>query len=299
MKEFITYFLKLLRRLNLLCVFNFNLSKTVNGVIFKIPFIRGIGINNYVINSDWLDSIILKFIKNDPNDTFIDVGTNIGQTLIKARSLKPNISYIGFEPNPICYAYLKELIKVNKFHNIRILNCALSFSAQVLKLEKILPDDVRASIISHLRPGFSKDEDLVVTIDYDTWFLNEHISFIKIDVEGSEMEVLRGMKQSITKHQPIIVCEVLDIHHPSVAEYAQARATELTRFLSSLNYGIIRFRTCSTNHKIRYIEKIDTISLVQWTQNSLYMNDYLFYPYSREEEIMENLISICSPKRIE
>ena len=41
---------------------------------------------------------------------FIDVGVNVGQTLLKLKSISSEINYLGFEPNPNCVNYLKNLI---------------------------------------------------------------------------------------------------------------------------------------------------------------------------------------------
>ena len=45
---------------------------------------------------------ILKIVLPIENKKFIDVGVNIGQTLLKLKSVSSEIDYIGFEPNPIC-----------------------------------------------------------------------------------------------------------------------------------------------------------------------------------------------------
>lgn len=289
MYNFKVYIIKALKRLKLIKYFNFHLNKTINNQKVKIPFINEMGISNFVIESDWLDFLINKFINNDDN-TFVDVGANIGQTTIRVKTLRPDIKYIGFEQNSTCISYIKQLIKANNFQNCTIFNCALSSSTKFQVLGKTLKDDLRASIVSLLRPGFFEDEEYVFSINYDSLHHNERISFIKIDVEGAELEVITGMKLSIMKYQPIIVCEVLDSHHPSEYEFAQSRATELTKLILSMEYSMIRLKTSREIHKVISFQKIDTIQINQWTPKSMELNDYLFYPTRMGYKIDELLL---------
>lgn len=282
------YFLKTLKKLRVITFFNFRLLKTIHGIKFKIPIINGMGLNNYVSEPDWLDSLIEKFTSPE-SDAFVDVGTNIGQTLLKLRSLRPGIKYLGFEPNSSCVQYLWDLIHRNHLNDCTILNCALFSSIKLLNLEKSLTDDLRASVISSLRPGYFKGKETVMAIDYDSFFNNQNISFVKIDAEGSELEVIEGMKQSIQKYQPIIVCEVLDSHNSSAMYFTQSRASELSSLLSLLKYSIIHLETSREKRKIISFEKIDEIKIEQWTPRSQDLNDYIFYPTTKEQQVMSFL----------
>ena len=127
------YFLKILKKLNLLLMFNFSLTIRFNNSKIKIPFINGSGLTNFVLKRDWLDSMIELFVKND-DVTFIDVGVNIGQTLIRVKTAYPAANYLGFEPNSTCTSYAQQLIKTNKFSNCVIQNCRANASKKILNL---------------------------------------------------------------------------------------------------------------------------------------------------------------------
>lgn len=292
MKNLKLYFIKALKRIQIIKYFNFHFRKTINGITVSIPFINGMGISNYVIESDWLDSLIKRFTKNG-NSTFVDVGVNLGQTMIRVKTLRPEMKYMGFEPNASCASYTQQLIKINSFRDCTIQNYGLSSAIQNLILEKTLMDDLRGSVVSSLRPGYFKDREHVFAIDYDSFYINLRTSFIKIDVEGAEVEVIMGMKQSIIKYQPLIVCEVLDSHDPSVYDFTQSRANELSSIISSMNFSIIHLVTSRQKHKIISFEKINQIEIKQWTSNSLELNDYLFYPKIKEYELLEFLSQEC------
>jgi FkbM family methyltransferase len=278
------YFLKALKKLSIIKYFNFQLTKTINGIKLKIPFINGMGLNNYVSESDWLDSLIEQFISQE-SDAFVDVGTNIGQTLLKIKSLSPGIKYLGFEPNSSCVQYLWDLIHRNHFNDCTIFNCALFSSVKFLNLEKSLTDDLRASVITLLRPGYFKGQETVMAIDYDSFLNNQKISFVKIDAEGSELEVIEGMKQSIQKYQPIIVCEVLDSHNSSTLKYTQSRTTELCRLIHSLNYSIFHIKKEPSKNQIIDFIKINEICIRQYTFESSLMNDYIFCPKKKIQSL--------------
>lgn len=285
------FLVKTLRRLKLLKYFNFQLSISINRKRIKIPFIYGIGVHNLFLEYDWLNSLIKEFSKQK-DCAFIDIGANIGQTVIKLKTLCPEIRYIGFEPNTSCYFYLQQLLKSNSFQDCIIYNCALFNNVSIQKLEKTSIDDPRASIIASSRPGVFLNNENVIAIDYDSYFADVSVSFVKIDVEFSELEVIKGMMKSIIRYHPVIVCEVLDSHNDSTFEFTQSRANELSNLLRLLKYNIIRLGTNSMNHKIISFEIIDNIRIKQWTTVSLSFNDYIFYPSSSEEEVLSILSKV-------
>lgn len=292
MKNAKIIFVKILRKIGLLNSINFKLKKKYNQKEVVIPFINGIGLTNLVLKKNWLDYLIGHFVKED-GSVFIDVGVNIGQTLIKVKSIFPKVKYIGFEPNSTCTSYVNQLVKHNNYSDCVVQNLALSDKIQSLILEKTLIDDSRASLISGLRPNYFIDSEHVFALDYQSMYMEEKISFVKIDVEGAEYEVIKGMEKAILKHLPIITCEVLDSHSDEVYDFTQHRATLLSELLNSMNYGIIRFYTSLTTGNIVSFEKIDTIDIKNWTIESYELNDYLFYPIAKELEVIDGLVTLC------
>lgn len=134
------------------------------------------------------------------------------------------------------------------------------------------------------------EKEYILGIDYDRLFGDLPISFLKIDVEGGELEVLKGMKQSLIKYQPIIACEILDSHSADVFDFTQRRAKSVVSFLYSINYCILKLFT--NNHQILRCELIDDIILTQWTRESSCQNDYLFVPNRDIEQTTASLEKI-------
>src|SRR5882724_8814387 len=108
-----TTFLKVLSKLKIVNYFNVEI-KLKEGI--TIPVMGGLGYNNVFGTEKWMSSV-LKKILNRSEGCFVDVGVNIGQTLIKVKSIDRNIDYLGFEPNPVCVFYAENLIGINKFPN--------------------------------------------------------------------------------------------------------------------------------------------------------------------------------------
>jgi hypothetical protein len=108
------YFLitKALYRLGILEKLNLNFTIKVNSVAAAIPIINGLGVGNLDLTEKWMAELIKRLIQIR-SGVFVDVGANIGQTLIKLRAVAPDVDYVGFEPNPTCFHYLTKLVERN------------------------------------------------------------------------------------------------------------------------------------------------------------------------------------------
>ena len=263
---------------------NFTGSVTCNDKRFKIPVINNIGFSNFDIGEMGWFLQLVKSIDMPAGSSFIDVGVNVGQSLIAFRSCRDN-PYYGFEPSPHCAFYLNKLIKLNNLRNVHLLPVGLSSTAEVLKFYCKNGADSSATMMGDLRPGHYSEDDVsyVPVFSFDALDLGEigHIAFIKIDVEGAELEVLTGLKRTLQKHNPVITCEVLDCHRAQTNLHVfQERANKLVELVKSLNYTIYRIR----GEKGLDFDKIEEIILKQYDSQSQYLNDYLFLPSTRKIE---------------
>lgn len=283
---------KILKKLRLLNLFN--VSKKISYARHKIniPVVGGLGYPNLYLKPNWLYILVDELFVSD-GQTFIDVGANIGQTLISVKTAGKQINYIGFEPAVSCCYYLKELIKVNNFQNCHIYNFALSNKLGQIFLERNNDADPTASIVEELRPQFFRLRDPIIAINLDVLELDASINCVKIDIEGAELEALRGMENLIRKNRPYIICEVLDSFSDDVFEFTQERASEVCSFLKALEYSIIQLVQDETTERIISFHKIDTITLIQWNKKSLQLNDYIFFP-SIKIEMMTDILTKLS-----
>lgn len=263
---------------------NFAAPLTRNNRRFKIPVINNVGLSNFVSEKDGWFLRLVKSMNLPQGSSFIDVGVNVGQSLIAFRSCRDN-PYYGFEPSPHCAFYVSKLVKLNKLRNTHLLPVGLSSTSSILKFYCKAGADSSATMVAELRPGLYTEEDVsyVPVFAFDELELTDitDIAFIKIDVEGAELEVLTGFKQTLQKYNPVITCEVLDCHSAETnLPVLQERATKLVELVKSLNYTIYRIRP---ENGLNF-DKIDEIILKQYDSQSQYLNDYLFLPSTRKIE---------------
>lgn len=222
---------------------NFHLTKKLNGISFKIPIIRNIGWNNIFENEPWMMQLFKRLLYSKQG-LFIDIGANIGQTMLKAKSVNPGLTYYCYEANPVCLYYLQELIRANKLKSSYLIPVGLSEKSGIASLNFFSknPDDATASVLEKLRANsIIEKKELVYLTPLDGFIdsFTENISFIKIDVEGAELEVIKGAISTIRKHLPVIIIEVLPAYC-SENVWRIERQHELAKILKSIGYKILR-----------------------------------------------------------
>lgn len=275
MKDHIT--LRILNRLNLLRYLDLTSKNEINNRIIKIPIIKGIGFDNLQLTELWLNPII-KEILQYKSGAFVDIGVNLGQTLLKVKSLDMNRLYYGFEPNPMCYYYTKELIKRNRFELCNIIPVGLYDRASLLKLLMNTDTDSLASLIEGFRDSSSYTSDIYVPVFEGDYLMNRlninAISIIKVDVEGAELEVIKSLRSTIARYHPYILCEILPIYdeNTSNGSFRKSRQNSLEKIINDENYILCRVHHRGDVMKIRSIE----------THSDLSLCDYLFIHESEE-----------------
>lgn len=212
--------LRILKKIKLLNYLNLTIKIKSYNSVFKIPIINSVGFQNIRTTEQWMLDLLKLIIPISTNKNFVDVGVNIGQTLLKLRAVDKEMNYIGFEPNPSAVYYTNQLIKVNKFKNTSLIPVGLSDKSAVLTLKIYNNSDVdpSASIISEFRPTEKVIEEKYIPVfninDITTLQSTLHqTSILKIDVEGAELEVLQSMKPILEIAFPLIIMEILPVYN--------------------------------------------------------------------------------------
>lgn len=143
-----------------------------------------------------------------PGLVFVDVGAHIGRFSFPiARLLSENGLVIAIEPDPISFKALMMGIRLNGFNNVIGLNIALSEGGgSVLLCRKFVT--ATSSIVER-----ENCSDLVEvpmkSLDSLVKELNiPRVDIVKIDVEGAELQVLRGAILTFKKFKPHVFVEV-------------------------------------------------------------------------------------------
>jgi FkbM family methyltransferase len=131
----------------------------------------------------------------------VDVGANIGYyTLLAARFLSEEGKVVAFEPDPYNYSLLCRNIELNGYRNVIPVRKAVFSKPGKMKL---FLD--KSNLGGHSLSEANVDKGASITIEttsLDDYFKNTDckIDVIKMDVQGSEMEVLEGMANIINQN---------------------------------------------------------------------------------------------------
>jgi FkbM family methyltransferase len=161
-----------------------------------------------------LGAVIAELLRHNEG-AFIDVGVNVGQTLCKLLATGERRRYIGFEPQIACCFYVDQFIRHNGIADAHVIPVALGVEPGVLELFADNDDvDESASFdASGFRATMSATRKVLVPVlRGDTAIVQlrlDKIAVLKIDVEGAELDVLRGLPDTLRLWQPPVMFEVL------------------------------------------------------------------------------------------
>lgn len=209
---------------------------------------------------------------------FVDIGVNMGQTLMVVKALETGRPYIGFEPNPRCVAYCESLVALNGMENVTLVPAGLADSSGLRRLQFYGASgyDEGASIVENFRPGQAvKGEIVVAVVSADDAMKTLDIgslAIVKIDTEGAESEILASMRGSIAASRPWIVTEVLP---PYSAENTVRldRQSAIEGLLRDIDYRILRIQKSAAGRLAGLVE-IDSFGVYA----DVAMSDYVFAP---------------------
>lgn len=274
---------------------NFGVRVRLNGQELVIPASMHDGLQNVFWTRSWKTEVIDCLVNAD-DGLFVDVGANVGQTLLDLYLVNPEAHYLGFEPNVACVDYLNELIRINSLPNYRIVpvglaeesNCRLLFRHQ-----EALTDSC-GSIISDLRPSRVFDTDIIPCFRFDEVRQDlalGKVGFVKIDVEGAELEALIGMEGSIQGCRPLVLCEVLFTDDKADLAAKTKRNNKLMGFLSGMSYTVLQLIKSDDVAHIVDAKKIQEFPSAYWTTENKELCDYLFIPEEKETDVLSSLLA--------
>jgi len=173
-------------------------------------------------------------MKMKPGVNVLDVGADIGYyTLLFAKLVGAKGNVYAFEPIPKAKYYLDKNVELNELKNVKTYGFALFDDAGMVCLE----DPFNKSNINPQKKRLSKNDIQVEMKVFDGWRSEESIDrvdFMKLDVEGAEMNILRGMRETIEKDRPEILVEL----HPSQLKNFGFVPSDMLEFLTGFGYQI-------------------------------------------------------------
>lgn len=207
-----------------------------------------------------------------PGDTFIDVGANIGYlSAIGAGIVGPRGQVHCFEPIPDYFARLSRLAQLNPAYSIIPNPCGLG---EIAGQQTIYV--TREAGQSTFVPSYKMEPDIVATLDVPVARLDSYlethrikeIALIKIDAEGFELPILKGLQRYFERFscRPAIICEIA----PRAYSLLGRNIRELETFMRDYGY-VVR-------------DPIDGMTPVDLNAIT-YVDDVLFVPESHHRVI--------------
>jgi FkbM family methyltransferase len=149
-----------------------------------------------------------------PGDTFLDVGAFHGvYSAVAGKRVTNSGRVIAFEPSPRDRRRLRLHLRWNGIRCGRVEPFAVSSAASETTFFQVVSGDPTRN---GLKPPASEDSVARITvkaISLDQYVAEtglERVDVMKLDVEGGELEVLRGAAGMFDRFRPILICEVLD-----------------------------------------------------------------------------------------
>lgn len=194
--------------------------------------------------------LISQYVGKD--SVYVDVGANIGTIAIPIAKLVKRVD--AFEPVKENRDLLEENIKANDVGNITIHPVALGRERGRVSLAPHSDDDAWTYTV--------KEGDDVELVPLDTVLTSA--DFIKVDVEGYELEVLQGARELIRTSKPLILFEVSMIQLRKRGDWW---LTQVSRELKSSGYFL---------YVPRQNQPLERVRSVAWTLFKLSPKAFLF-----------------------
>ena len=230
--DFPTFTYKLLKKIGLDKVLLLLIDMPKQGYKFFCRINR----DDFLFMTNHENEIMEYFIPNE-GDTVVDVGAHIGlYTLIAAKKVGPSGKVIAIEPDPENFKILKKNILLNLLMNVEALQCAVYSTKEKVKLflpeieggrtifNTVMQDRARTSTENFIEVEANTLDNILESINIT------EVNWIKIDVEGAELEVLKGAVNTLSSNKNISL--VIEIHGIEIY-------TEMIKYLKARNLRIM------------------------------------------------------------
>lgn len=195
----------------------------------------------------------------NPSDYVLDIGANIGfHTMYFAELCGPEGLVFAFEPIQLNYAALLDNLSLNSFSQIRTVNAALGNENREIDIH-IDPSATNPGAYNLVTEG--KKNTSITCFKGDHYLESvavKKINFIKIDVEGYEYEVLKGLRQTILRSRPSIIFE----YDRNYQLKMNADAGLIFDFFNELNYVLYYVDGYGIKKPFRYDEHIPGAEII-------------------------------------
>ena len=145
----------------------------------------------------------------------LDVGAHVGFYTLLAGHANPKGKVFAFEPHPTVHGRLVRNVGLNGLDHVRCMLTACGASAGTQALYEVVGSGIPSG--STLEGRFMNPEwgvrcRSVPVLMLDAFVADaelQTVDLVKLDTEGTEPQVLEGMRDTLRRHHPTVFCEVL------------------------------------------------------------------------------------------
>jgi FkbM family methyltransferase len=172
-----------------------------------------------------------------PGATVVDAGANFGHYALTAANIVGADGHvIAFEPHPETYNLLAANAALLSTDNLSAIQAGLSDKSGEITLFADAANPGGHSFFEWNVRRSNGDKKTVPVYSLDSFLQTElperRLDVLKMDVQGFEMNLLNGAKETITSHKPSVLCEVT----PDALQRAGSSHSELLKFFEDLEY---------------------------------------------------------------
>jgi FkbM family methyltransferase len=217
------------------------------GLRFKVD--RAAYMGSAIYWQGWHHLEELKYIEQElrGDETFIDAGANTGEFTISVAGRLPAGLVLAFEPQPDMYKTLAENVRINNFHNVRLICEGLSDREGEVPLytsnDRKRFDGVHEGLFTQFPDEWRADPAGTMRLRTLDSVLEEQgiakVDWLKVDVEGGELPLLRGASRMLATNRPRLLVEVNEPTFRS-AGYCGADLEDFLRGFGYLSYRLQR-----------------------------------------------------------
>jgi FkbM family methyltransferase len=177
-----------------------------------------------------------------PGSIVLDIGANVGAYAIPLARRFPDAEVHAFEPNPPVVARLEENLALNGMagRNVKVIPLALADVPGRFTLQAVARMEDNYGLSSLREASLGNVDRLATEVEVDTldrlYLESERpVALVKLDVQGYELQVMRGGKAALSKFRPVIIFEHEDRLFQEESEAAAVKAA-ISGFMDELGY---------------------------------------------------------------
>lgn len=194
----------------------------------------------------------------EPGDVFFDVGANVGFfTVLGARHCAPGGTVHAFELDPRLTGEIVRSVCLNRgLAHVRTICCACADGNGDLvayaPTQRGNPSTNRSVPLASQREHGAEATGTAVTLTLDHYCDRSGVlpDLVKMDIEGGEVEALRGMRRILSEARPRLVLEL----HPEAVRERGGDPADLTKAVQGAGYGVRAVPSYRQQHRDRPLE---------------------------------------------